>query len=393
MQFHDTLHLLRMLLLTLAIAPFGFYLLSIWSAVSFFGQRPQPHEEPFTPPVSILKPCRGLDPGAYENFTSFCRQDYPEFEILFCVTDETDPAIPVIEQIIRDFPDAGSPKRAIRLRIGAEPLGVSDKVNKLCRMVREARHDIVIVTDSDVRVGPGFLRAAVAPFRDPKIGGVTCLYRGLTDGSFAANLEALGNSTDFAPGVLVAWMLGGRKLNFMLGAVMATTKKHLAEIGGFESLVDYFCDDYELGNRLAARGRPVELIPFPVDIVYPRESLGEAFRHQIRWNLSIRYSRPWGHASLIFTQLLIWCLAGFILAKSFLGMFVFAAGYALLRGEVALSAGARGMKDNLVRPQIKWLWLRDLFAFAVWLASFLPQRIVWRGRKFLVREKRLVLPE
>ena len=144
--------------------------------------------------------------------------------------------------------------------MGAEPLGASDKVNKLCRMAREARHEIIVVSDSDVRVEPGFLRAVAAPFHDPKVGGVTCLYRGLTDGSFAADLEALGNSTDFAPGVLVAWLFGD--VDFMLGAVMATTKKHLAEIGGFESLVDYFCDDYELGNRIAARGHRVELSAF-----------------------------------------------------------------------------------------------------------------------------------
>ena len=339
----------------------------------------------FAPPVSILKPIRGLDRETYENYASFCRQDYPEFEILFCVTDKNDPAVPVIEQVIRDFP-----QRSIRLLIGADSLGASDKVNKLCRMVHEARHEIVIVTDSDVRVEAGFLGAVVRPFRDSAVGGVTCLYRGLTDGSFPANLEALGNSTDFAPGVLVAWMLGGAKLNFMLGAVMATTKTHLAQIGGFESLVDYFCDDYELGNRLAARGYRVELSPLPVDIVYPRETFGEAFRHQVRWNLSIRYSRPWGHLGLIFTQILVWSLAGLFLTQSWLGEFGFAAMYGLLRHEMALSAGARGMKDKLVRAKIGILWLRDLFAFVVWAASFFPQRIYWRERQFYVRDKRLV---
>ncbi len=224
----------------------------------------------------------------------------------------------------------------------------------------------------------------------PTVGGVTCLYRGLTDGGFAADLEALGNSADFAPGVLVAWLFGGGKLDFMLGAVMATTKKHLAEIGGFESLVDYFCDDYELGNRLAARGHRVELSRFPVDIVYPRETLAEAFRHQLRWNLSIRISRPWGHAGLLFTHGLVWSLVGLFLAHSWLGAFGFTAGYSLLRYEMALSAGARGMRDKLVRRKLQMLPLRDAFAFVVWVASFFPQRIHWRDREFYVREKRLV---
>src|SRR6202167_8421 len=230
--------LVRDAILALAVAPVTYSLSAIFAAAEFFRVKPARSTEGpthFTPPASILKPIHGLDRETYENYASFCNQDYPQFEILFCVGDERDAAVPVIEKIIADFP-----QRPIRLLIGSQPLGTSDKVNKLCRMVREARHDIVIVSDSDVRVGTGFLRAVVRPFSDAKVGGVTCLYRGLTDGGFAADLEALGNSADFAPGVLVARLFGG--LDFMLGAVMATTKKHLAEIGGFESLADYFCD-------------------------------------------------------------------------------------------------------------------------------------------------------
>jgi ceramide glucosyltransferase len=385
--------LLRDAVYLLAFASAGYSVAAIVAADRFFrrgraiarGGDPAVPDSEFTLPVSILKPIRGLDRESYENYASFCRQDYPEFEILFCVTDETDPAVRVIEQLIRDFP-----QRTIRLLVGAEPLGASDKVNKLCRMVREARHEIVIVTDSDVRVEAGFLGAVAAPFRDTAVGGVTCLYHGLTDGTFPANLEALGNSTDFAPGVLVARMLSGGKLNFMLGAVMATTKTHLAEIGGFESLADYFCDDYELGNRLSARGYRVELSPFPVDIVYPRETLSEAFRHQLRWNLSIRYSRPWGHLGLIFTQMLVWSLAALFMAQSWLAEFGFIAAYVLLRREMALSTGARGMKDKFVRSKMWMLATRDLFAFVVWVASFFPQRIHWRGQKYRVRDKRLI---
>lgn len=372
--------LVRDALLLLAVTPFAYYILAIIAAGKFFGQ---PSASDFSPPVSILKPIRGLDREAYENFASFCRQDYPEFEILFCVTDDRDEAIPVIRKLIADFPE-----RAIRLLVGSAPLGASDKVNKLCRMVREARNEIVVVSDSDVRVDQGFLRAIAGPFSDSAVGGVTCLYRGLTDSGFAADLEALGNSADFAPGVLVAWLLGG--VNFMLGAVMATTKRHLAEIGGFELLVDYFCDDYELGNRIAARHHRVELSRFPVDIVYPNETIGEAFRHQLRWNLSIRYSRPWGHLGLIFTQGVVWSVAGICLAHSWAGVFVFTLGYCLLRYEVALGTGARGMRDNLIRRKLWMLPLRDAFAFIVWVASFFPQRIHWRDREFYVRNKRLV---
>lgn len=373
---------IREALMVLALAPFAYYLAAIIAAGRFFRPRGAAAPPDFTPPVSILKPIRGLDRETYENYASFCRQDYPEFEILFCVTDKDDPAIPVIEKLIGDFPE-----RSIRLLIGASAVGASDKVNKLCRMVQEARHEIVVITDSDVRVEPGYLRAVAAPFHDSRVGAVTCLYRGITDGSFAADLEALGNSADFAPGVLTAWLLGD--VDFLLGATMATTKKHLAEIG-FESLADYFCDDYELGNRIAARGHRVELSAFPVDIVYPRQSFLDAFRHQVRWNLSIRYSRPWGHLGMIFTHGLPWMLVGVFLAQSTLVAWGYVAAYALLRGDVALSVGARGMGDPLVRRRIWMLPLRDAFAFVVWLASFFPQRIHWRDQQFYVRDKRLV---
>jgi ceramide glucosyltransferase len=378
------LSLLRDALLLVSAAPFAYYAVAIVAAGKFFRRKTERPGD-FFPPVSILKPIRGLDRDAYENFASFCRQDYPEFEILFCVSDWQEPALPVLRQLIADFP-----KQKIKVFVGADPLGASDKVNKLCRMTREARNEILVVSDSDVRVEPGFLAAVAAPFADPRVGGVTCLYRGLTDDSLPANLEALGNSADFAPGVLVAWMFGGRRLDFMLGAVMAARKKDLAEIGGFESLVDYFCDDYELGNRIAGRGRRIELIRLPVDIVYPHESLGEAFHHQIRWNLSVRFSRPGGHFGLLFTHGLPWAILGLVLARSWAATFFFVGGYALLRYEVALGTAARGMRDPLVRRKLWMLPLRDAFAFIVWVASFFRQTIRWRDRQFYVREKRLV---
>lgn len=376
---------IRWALLLLALAPFGYYVAALIAARRFFRAQPTGSSD-FTPPVSILKPIYGLDRQAYENFASFCRQDYPDYEILFCVSDLQDPAVPVIRKLIDDFPGC-----QIRLLIGADPLGVSDKVNKLCRMVRQSRHDVVIVSDSDVRVEPGFLRAVVAPFSDPKVGGVTCLYRGLTDGSLPSDLEAVGNSTDFAAGVLVAWLLG--PVDFMLGAVMATTKKHLAEIGGFESLVDYFSDDYELGNRIAARGYRIELSAFPVSIVYPRETFADAFRHQLRWNLSIRYSRPWGHLGLIFTQGFAWSLLGCLLAPTELASFAYIAAFILLEGEMIRAIGIYGLKDVSLRKKYWPLTLRGAFAFLVWVASFFPQRIRWRDQQFQVRQKRLVAIE
>lgn len=377
---------IRDALLLLALAPYVYYVLASLAATKLFSSRRAAAPPDFSPPISIFKPIRGLDRETYENYASFCAQDYPEFEILFCVSDDQDLAIPVIQRIIADFPH-----RSIRLLVGSEPIGVSDKVNKLCRMTREARYDLLLISDSDVRVGPGFLRAVATPFADPRVGGVSCLYRGLTDGTLAADLEALGNSADFAPGVLAAWLLNGQKLDFMLGAVMVTTKERLASIGGFESFADYFCDDYELGNRLASQGLRVELSSTPACIVYPHQTFAEAFRHQLRWNLSIRFSRPCSYAGLIFAQGLFWTILGIFLAPFAWMKWAYAIAYALLRTDAALSVAARGMGDSLLCRKPWLLPLRDAFAFVVWLASFFPRQIHWRDRQFIVRHKKLTL--
>lgn len=391
---------IRDALLLAALAPFGFCLFAIFAARKFFRSDADSEEPVVTafPPVSILRPIYGLDREAYENFASFCRQDYPEFEMLFCVSDENDPAFPVIQKLIADFP-----QQRIRLLVGSAPLGVSDKINKLCRMAKEARHDVLIVCDSDVRVEPGFLRAIAAPFADPpfadtpsagppsagtEVGGVTCLYRGLTDGSLAARLEAIGNSTDFAAGVLVARALSG--VGFMLGAVMATTKARLAEIGGFESLVNHFSDDYELGNRIARAGHRVQLSRFPVSIVYPHGNFAGAFRQQTRWYASVKHSRLWGHVGLIFSQPLPWTILAAVIAPDLWMSFAYVAVYLLLRVWSAWAVGVSGMHDDLVRRNLWLLPLRDLFALASWIASFFPRRINWRGQQFYVRNRQLV---
>jgi ceramide glucosyltransferase len=372
----------RDLFLALATAPFFYYLFALLAAARFSRRGPQSQTD-FTPPLSILRPVRGLDRDTYDNYASFCRQDYPDFEMIFCVSDEREPAIPVIERIIADFP-----QRPIRLIVGSPPLGVSDKVNKLCRLVREARHEIIVISDSDVRVGPGFLRNFIANFANPEIGGVSCLYRGISDGSLGSDLETLGNSTDFVPGVLVAWLIGG--VDFMLGAVMGTTKRQLAAIGGFESLVDHLSDDYELGNRIAKSGHRVEISREPVAVVYPAQSLPQALRHQLRWNMTVRCSRPWGHFGLLFSQGLPWALLAVVLAPHWIVAVAYLLAYAGLRTAVAWRIGVSLMRDSLVKRKLGMLPLRDAVAFFIWLWSFFPQRIHWRGQDFYIRNKRLV---
>jgi ceramide glucosyltransferase len=375
--------LIRDAVLFAATIPFLYYLVALCAAARFSRRRYSILPQKFCPPISILKPVRGLDRESYENYASFCRQEYPTFEVLFCVGDAADPAVPVIEKIIADFPE-----RTIRLLIGSQALGISDKVNKLCRMVREAQHETVLISDSDVRVPPKFLQVIGKSFCDPQVGGVTCLYRGLSDGSIASDFEALGNSTDFAPGVLVARLLGD--LDFMLGAVMATTKKQLVEIGGFESIANHLSDDYELGNRIANSGYRVELSDSPVCIVYPEQDFPTALRHQLRWNMTIRCSRPWGHLGLIFSQGLPWTVTASIVAQDWWTGSAYLAAYVTLRLGVAWIVGVSVLGDAFVKRKMWMIPLRDAVAFLVWLWSFFPQRIHWRGQDFYIRDKRLV---
>jgi ceramide glucosyltransferase len=374
--------MLRWLILAVALAPFGFYLLAISSALSFF-RRKESSDPLFAPPISILKPCRGIDREAYENFASFCRQDYPLFEILFAVADPLDPAVPVIEQIIRDFPSI-----PIRLIRSVSALGANGKVNKLVSLAHEARHDILVVNDSDVRVGSDHLRRVAAAFRDPAVGAVTAMYVAQTEGSFGSLLEAVGITSDFHAGVLAAWKLEG--VRFALGATMACTRKALEEIGGFEALADYHSDDYELGNRIAGQGYRVALLHDPVTIVYSRQTLGSYFAHQMRWALTTRFARPWGHFGLILTFGLPWSLAAAAVAPNWIVTTAYLAGYAVLRLTTAWVVGVWGLKDDLLRRKLWLVPLRDAFAFAVWVASYFHSRINWRGSEFYVVRGKLI---
>jgi ceramide glucosyltransferase len=375
-------HELRFLILLIAAGPFAYYLVATVAALRFFGRR-RALARDFAPPVSILKPVRGLDREAYENYASFCRLDYPEYEILFNVADERDPAIPIIERLIREFPE-----RSIRLFLGAEQLGSSNKVNKLSNMVAEARYELLVMSDSDIRVAPDYLRAVVAPFRDPRVGAVTCLYRGIAGKSFGSIIEALGNTSDFAAGVLVAWLF--RSVNFALGATMATTKERIAEIGGFEDLADHFTDDHELGYRIAARGYRVAIATLPVDTVYPETSMKEYFRHQLRWSLAIRHASPAGYLGRIFVHAIFWMLVGIAAAPSLKIAMAYLAAYVILRPLMAWTVGVWGLRDPLLRKNIWRLPVHDACAFVVFVASFLTRRVEWRGTFYHIRGKELI---
>jgi ceramide glucosyltransferase len=379
----------RWAILVLALGPLFYYLVGIYSAWRFFrvahrnsAQMALPSGTG-TPPISVLKPLRGLDPHAYENFASFCRQEYPEFEILFGVTDREDPAVPVVRKLIADFPG-----RPIRLVVVTERLGPNGKVSSLCRLVREARHDLLVITDSDVRVGPGYLRSVAGMFHDSEVGGVTALYRGNDNLQFVAAMDCVGSSAVFCGAALVARELEGIK--FMMGSTMATTKPRLAEIGGFEALVDLHSDDYELGRRIAGRGYRIELLPEPVQMAFPSQTLGAYLRHELRWAIGIRNIRPGGHLGMLFTHGLPWAIAAACLAPSVAVAIAYLVAYFALRFAMAWVVGVWGLRDPVLRRRFWLLPVRDLLSFFVWLASFGMNQIEWRGSTFTLEKGRMV---
>jgi ceramide glucosyltransferase len=376
---------LRWLVLVLAVVPFCYYIVSIYAARKFFSA--QRHKKPFTtdfaPPVSILKPVRGLDREAYENFASFCRLDYPEYEVLFAVQEESDPAVLTIRKVIADFPDI-----QIRLLIGFEDLGPSAKVCKMARLVREARYDLFVFSDSDVRVDHDYLRMIVGPFRDPRVGVVTALYRGTVEGKLGSYLDCVGASVEFTAGTLVANFLGG--IHFALGATMATTRERLEEIGGFELIADRHSDDFEFGNRIAQRGYRVELARKPVWMINNSQTFWEYLRHELRWTIGLRNVHPGGHAGLFFTQGFALTIAAFAVAPTRSVAFAYLIASGILRFATAWTVGVWGLEDPVVR---RWFWLlplRDFFAFPVWLASFLTKTIEWRGSRYTIHRGRLI---
>jgi ceramide glucosyltransferase len=383
------LHAFYWTVLVFALAPLAYYLLSLYCVAAYFRElrKSHPKRPTFTPPVSILKPVRGLDHQAYENFASYCCLDYPEYEIIFALADANDPAVPVIEKLQADFPH-----RSIRLVKNVARLGTNSKVNSLCRLVEEAKYELLVMSDSDVRVEPGYLREAAAPFADSAVGAVTAFCRCLSAGSgMAAHLDALGMCLDSVPSALVARKLEG-KMQFAFGWTMATTKRHLLEIGGWEGMVNYHSDDFELGNRIARHGYRVELMSQPIQMVFPQETTGQYLRHELRWSIGLKNVRPAGYRGLLFTHGLPWVLVAAAVATA-AGWPVLAAAYLLayiaLRFGLAWTTGVWGLRDSETWQRLWLVPLRDAISFTVWLGGFFSDTITWRGLVYRVQNRQL----
>ena len=363
-----------------------YYVVCLYSAVAFLraskattGNRPS-----YAPPISILKPLKGIDPEIYESFRSHCLQDYLDYEIVFGVSDPVDPAVASVERLKREFPD-----RAIQLVVCPNILGPNVKVSNLEQMVQAARFEYLIVNDSDIRVERDYLQRVVAPLAGENVGMVTCLYRGVAAPTLGSQLEALGISTDFSAGVLAAQLIEGA-LSFGLGSTLAFRRRDLNQIGGFKSIVEFLADDYELGHRIAGLGLRIVLLDVVVETHLPAYDLGGFLAHQMRWARGVRDARLGGYVGLVATFGLMWALLTLILARAAAWSWVALGVILLFRILVSLVVGKAVLKDRQLLRQLWLLPLRDLSAVGVWIASFWGHTVTWRGDRFELRKGRLI---
>jgi ceramide glucosyltransferase len=356
-------------LIVLACAVTVLYQLTALVACLRHLRRRQPTSN-WTPGVSVLKPVKGVDPLFEEAVRSHAAQDYPEFEILFAVSDEDDPAVTVIQRIKSEYPGA-----AIRIVTGRTP-AANGKVALLIDAAREAKHRILLANDSDILVPPDYLRTVVAPLEDPECALVTCLYRAKAT-SLAGRWEALGIAADFAPSVLVAALVGVRE--FGLGATLVFRAEDLKRIGGFEAIADYLADDYQLAKRLTQLGGRAVISTTIVETSLGGSTWAEVWRHQVRWARTIRVSRGGGYRGLPVTHSGVWALAA-----AALGCWPLALGVSLVRIATGWVAGWMVLGSPVVRRAWSLIPLWDLWAFAVWVAGSAGHTVEWRGRKLRI---------
>jgi len=353
-----------------------YYLLSITAAFRFFS-RPKENEGDGLQPVTIMIPLYGADFQAYENYARFCRQDYPEYQIVFGVRDSADSSIPIVEKLIQDFPN-----RDIALVISDNIIGQNLKVSNLHNMLSKVKYEQIVIVDSDIRVTSDYLRRVLGPLSDKRVGMVTCLYRAAEPHDIGSQLEAVGITAEFAPGVLMAWMLEGVK--FALGSTMATTRARLEAIGGFRALGDYLADDFMLGNLIEKDGYEVRLSDYVVETAMPPVGFGGMMRHQIRWARSTRISRPWGYFGLVVTYGTALALLNVAVNNGSRLSLMLLAGTLAMRLTMGWMIGVHWIGDKILKKHFWLLPLRDLLSFVIWCLSWVGKRVEWRGRLFEV---------
>jgi len=370
-------HMTRALLPYFFILPsLAYSLVTLYAVRAFFRRKPMVAATGF--PVSIVKPIKGLDANSRQNLESFCRQDYPVFQIVFALHSQEDPCLPVIRKLAADYSSLD-----IAIVINPDVHGSNGKVSNLINAFPFVKYDIIVIADSDVRVAADYLAKISAQFSAAEVGLVTSLYRGAEIASTATALEALGFTAEMMPNVIVAERLEG--LSFALGASMAVRRKALEEIGGFNALADYLADDYQLGNMIHKAGWKVALSGDFVASVMQQETLADILARQVRWCRTMRVSRPLGYLASGITHPFPAIAASFAVAGCWQTAFAAVVILYVIRGAILTYFSRSCARDGLLPGYLWLLPLRDALSTAAWAAAFAGNSVRWRGEAFTLK--------
>jgi ceramide glucosyltransferase len=373
---------LAMSLLALALVSSAYWLVASWCTVAF--RRRPAHPSAFAPHVTVLKPLHGVGGHLYESLRSFCAQDYPDYQIVVGVRDADDPAVKVVARLMAEHP-----RLDLRLVVSDRPVGANPKVSNLANLYEAAKYDILVVADSDIRVGRDYLQTVVAPLEDPEVGLASCLYRGVADRGLWATLGAMFINEWFLPSALVGARLEG--VNHAFGATMVCRREMLERIGGFAALAPYLADDYQFGQLVAAQGGRVVIADCVVDTAVTAATLRGLFLHELRWARTYRTARPLGYFFSVVTL---------ALPVSVLGLAVTEAAPASVLGAailVAIRLASTMVFSRVLDLPADWRRLslvpfRDTLSLVVWAASFLGRTVHWAGQRFRVDSGGKLMP-
>ncbi len=341
-----------------------------------FRRRPQPPQRSVLPPITILKPLHGNEPQLYENLRSFCEQVYPQYQVIFGARDPRDPALAVARRLVQEFPE-----RDLLVASESERRAVNPKIANLLGMIGSAKYDLLVIVDSDIRVGPEYLTAIAAAFRDPRVGAATCLYGGVPVDGIAPQLGATIVNDHFMASVLVAMMI--EPLTYCFGATMAVRREALERIGGLAALAGFIGDDFMLGKLVSEAGYEIALCPYVVRMTVADPDMRTLWLHHLRWQRTVRASRPRGFAGSLVTYVLPLACISALLSRSPIAGGAVLAGAATVRGIVHQEARKTFAPEAHLAP-----WLipaADALVFATWVASFFGSDVTWRGGQYEIQ--------
>lgn len=369
--------ILEIFLIICIIISIFYYAFSLYCMLSFFNKKTDVNDN-YLPPISILKPINGIENGIYENFISYCNQDYPAYQIIFGSSNSKDAAIDIVKKIMNTFP-----QKDIKLIICNDGIGTNPKISNLINIYKEAKHDIILTNDSDTRVNSDYLRKVVSPLRNQNIGLVTCVYRENITNNITSLIESISINHDFLPSIMVAQRV--EKLSYAFGVTIATRRDILDNIGGFKELADYLAEDFHLGEKISKAGYKLCLSNYIVDVVPEKRDFVNFFSHQLRWAKTIKACRPIGYffsaffkyglvSSLAYLLISIFSPFSIILFFTFLSVRIIS----------ALMISLKYTKDK--KTTLLLLPINDIISFIIWCMSFSGTKTTWKGSKFKLKK-------